>query len=325
MPVGDIFYKVANKIMAKQIVHEPAEYIHALNMNGLHGRMMRAPATKKTAKREIVVLYGHHALLERWWGLIENLQDFGTVNMPDLPGFGGMDSFAKIHRRPTIDNYADYLAAFIKMTYKRRRITIVGISFGFVVATRMLQKYPDMAKRVDLVVSLVGFMHRDDFLFTSTKRNVLIKATSFISKHPLAWTIRYAALNKFVIRNIYARLGPGKRRFLEMDATNFDMLMDFEVKLWQSNDVRTHWLTTSEFLDLDNCKTPIDLPVWHVASSGDHYFNNQFVEQHMQVVFNSYTKGVMQSAAHTPSVLGDKKELSIMLPPELRKVLRKKQ
>lgn len=310
--------------MAKKVQHEPAEYIHALNMNGLKGRMLRAPATRKTAKREILMTYGHHALLERWWGLIENLQEFGTVTMPDLPGFGGMDSFAKIHQPPTIDNYADYLAAFIKLTYKRRRITIVGISFGFVVATRMLQKYPDMAKRVDLVVSMVGFMHRDDFLFPPLKRKTFIKATRVIAAHPLAWTIRYAALNKFVIRNIYARLGAGKRRFLEMDPMQFDTLMDFEVRLWQANDVRTHWMTTSEFLNLDNCKTRIDLPVWHVSSSGDHYFNNTFVEQHMRVVFNDYTNEVMQSAAHTPSVLGDKKELSIMVPPGLRKVLRRK-
>lgn len=293
-------------------------------MNGLNGRMLRAPATKKTAKREILLMYGHHALIERWWGLVENLQEFGTVTMPDLPGFGGMDSFSKIKRKPTIDNYADYLASFIKLTYKRRRITIIGISFGFVVATRMLQKYPEMAKRVDLVVSLVGFVHRDDFLFTPRKRSIFRKATWVIARHPVSWTIRYAALNKFVIRNIYARLGAGKRRFMEMDPMNFDMLMDFEVKLWQANDVRTHWLTTNEFLDLDNCKVPINLPVWHVASSHDHYFNNHYVEQHMKVVFSSYDKGIMQSHAHTPSVLGDKKEMSIMVPPELRKVLRKK-
>lgn len=310
--------------MAEKHIPEAADYIQPLDMNGLTGRMLRAPAARKTAKREILLLYGHHALLERWWGLVENLQDFGTVTMPDLPGFGGMDSFAKIHVRPTIDNYADYLAAFIKLTYKRRRYTIVGISFGFVVATRMLQKYPEMAKRVDVVVSLVGFMHHDDFWFTPRKRQVLVKATRVIAAHPLAWLIRYTALNKFVIRNIYARLGAGKRRFLEMDPMEFDTLMDFEVKLWQSNDVRTHWLTTSEFLNIDNCTQKIDLPVWHVSSSGDHYFNNEFVEQHMRVVFNDYSRGVMKSHAHTPSVLGNKKEMSIMLPAALRKVLRRK-
>ncbi len=305
-------------------IEAAAPFIEPLNMNDLHGRMLKVPAAKRTAKREMLLLYGHHGLLERWWGLIENLQEFGPVTMPDLPGFGGMDSFAKIHRHPTIDNYADYLAAFIKMTYKRRRFTIVAISFGFVVATRMLQKYPEIAAKIDLVVSLVGFMHRDDFQFKPLQRKILVSTTRTIGTHPVAWTIRYAFLNKFIIKNIYARIGAGKRRFLEMEPTQFDTLMDFEVQLWQTNDVRTHWLTTSEFLQLDNCQKPIDLPVWHVYSSGDQYFRNEYVEQHMQVVFKSYANGEMKSASHTPSVLGNKKELSVMLPTGLRKVLRKK-
>jgi pimeloyl-ACP methyl ester carboxylesterase len=319
------YLRIMSKNASQKLIDDTSKhYIQPLNMNGMQGRMLKAPATKRTAKREMLVLYGHHALLERWWGLIENLQEFGPVTMPDLPGFGGMDSFATLKRQPTIDEYADYLAAFIKMTYKRRRFTVVAISFGFVIATRMLQKYPEIATKVDLVVSMVGFMHYDDFQFKPLKRKTFVRATRFIARRPVAWLIRYGALNKFVIRNIYARLGAGKRRFIEMEPTQFDTLMDFEVRLWQSNDVRTHWLTTSEFLQLDNCQKPIDLPVWHVYSSGDQYFRNDYVEQHMQVVFSSYDKDEMKSASHTPSVLGDKKELGVMLPPKLRKVLRKK-
>ena len=91
--------------------------------------------------------------------------------MPDLPGFGGMDSFNSIGRTPTIDEYADYLAAFVKMRYRRKKVTIIGISFGFVVATRMLQRYPELASKVDIVVSIVGFMHKTDFLFKSKQRS----------------------------------------------------------------------------------------------------------------------------------------------------------
>ena len=95
--------------------------------------------------------------------------------------------------------------------------------------------------------------------------------------------------------------------------------------MWQKNDVRTHWRTTSEFLEVDNCQTAIDLPVWHVRSSGDHYFDNDIVEQHMRVVFSRYSYGVMKSPAHTPSILGDKEELGVMLPPKLRRKLGAKQ
>ena len=286
--------------------------------------MVYAPSVNPRRDREILLVYGHHALLERWWGLVENLQEYGTVTMPDLPGFGGMDSFSKIKRRPTVDNYADYLAAFIKLRYKRRRLTIIGISFGFVVATRMLQKYPELAKRVDLLVSLVGFMHKDDFLFSRRKRQLYRRITQVMALHPVAWTIRYGALNSFVIKNIYVRLPAGRRRFVEMEPTNFGAMMTFEVKLWQVNDVRTHWMTTSEFLNLDNCREQIALSVWHVAASHDHYFNNQYVEQHMRIVFTDYKIAIMNSPAHTPSVIGNKQDLAIMLPASLRRVLQRK-
>lgn len=300
-----------------------ADYIVELNMHGMRGRMLKAPSAKKNKNREILLVYGHHALIERWFGLVENLQDFGPVTMVDLPGFGGMDSFYKIGQKPNLDTMADYLAAFVKMRYRRKRITIVGISYGFIVATRMLQRNPELAKKVDLVVSIVGFMHRDDFLFKPTQRIFFSKAARFFAARPIPFFIRYLALNKFVIKNIYVRSPFGKKRFLEMEATDFAALMDFEVKLWQANDVRTHWATTAEFLNLDNCQKKIDLPIWHVAASSDHYFNNYNVEQHMKVVFSDYTQVIMKSHAHTPSILGDKKEMAIMIPLKLRRALTK--
>ena len=297
------------------------DYIAPLNMNGLQGRMLHVPA-KGRSKNEFLLVYGHHALLERWWGLVENFNDLGAVTMPDLPGFGGMDSFRKIGRKPTIDNYADYLAAFIRLRYKHKRITIVGISFGFVIVTRMLQRSPDLAKKVKLVVSIVGFVHHDDFLFKPFQKKAYSRITNLISKRPIAYLIRYFALNSFIINKVYVRLPAGKKRFFEMEADEFSIMMEFEVKLWQSNDVSTHWATTSEFLQLDNCNLKIDLPVWHVASKHDHYFNNHHVEQHLKVVYNDYRQSLMNTRAHTPSIIADKKGLAIMLPPALKKALR---
>jgi pimeloyl-ACP methyl ester carboxylesterase len=102
-------------------------------------------------------VYGHHSSLERWWGVVQDLNQYGGVTMPDLPGFGGMQSLYKIGEKPDVDTLADYLAAFVKLRYKRRRVTIAGLSFGFVVATRMLQRYPDLVKKVDLLISVAGF------------------------------------------------------------------------------------------------------------------------------------------------------------------------
>ncbi|MBP7858172.1 alpha/beta fold hydrolase [Candidatus Saccharibacteria bacterium] len=297
-----------------------ADYIVPLHINGMAGRILKAPATGRK-KREILLLYGHHALLERWWGLAQNLQPYGNVTMPDLPGFGGMDSFYDIGQQATIDDYADYMAAFIKMYYKRKRFTIIGISFGFVVATRMLQRYPELTKKVDSVVSMVGFMHRDDFLFPPKKRVDYHIYTRVLGARPLPFIIRYCFLNSFVVQKVSARLPAAKKRLADKSAEYAKEYIAYDVKLWQMNDVRTHWRTTSEFLNLDNCQTTIDLPVLHIQATGEHYFDNDIVEQHMRVVFRSYESALMKSAAHTPTLLANKTEHAVMVPPRLRKWL----
>src|SRR3954470_17459407 len=142
--------------MVKNSLKNPADYIVPLNINRLDGRMLRLPAksARQAKNREILFVYGLHSSLERWWGLTQVLSRYGNVTMPDLPGFGGMDSFYKIGKKPTLDNMADYLAAFIKLRYKNKKLIIAGMSFGFVIATRLLQRYPELTKKVALLVSI---------------------------------------------------------------------------------------------------------------------------------------------------------------------------
>jgi len=306
--------------MPRKITNNPADYIVPLNINKLEGRMLYAPSTNDRS-RNILLVYGHHAMLERWWSLVENLMDYGNVTMPDLPGFGGMDSFHKIKRKPDIDAFADYLAAFVKLRYKRKRITIIGISFGFLVVTRMLQRYPELTKKVDLVVSLVGFAHKDDFVYGSYERRFYHKATRTFATRPMAFLIRYIGLNRFSLTTLYKQLPNSKKRMIAVTPEEFSETMDFEVKIWQSNDVRTHWLTTAEFLNVDNCKVQVDLPLIHVVSKQDHYFNNELVKQHMLIIFSSYKSYIANSKAHTPSVLADKKAAGVMIPLGLRRIL----
>lgn len=297
------------------------DYIQPLFVNGMEGRVLRVPAAK-TGQREMLLLYGHHALLERWWGLVQNLATYGTVTMPDLPGLGGMDSFYTIGKRPTLDAYADYLAAFVKLRYHGRRFTIIGVSFGFIIATRMLQKYPELANKVDMVVSIVGFMHYDDFVFSPGRLRLLSGFSRLLSVPPFPALIRYIGLNHFMIKNIYTRTASGRRRFQEVGAERFDELVRFETRLWQENDVRTHWYTTSEFLALDNCTKEIHLPLFSVFSNADQYFDTSIVEQHMRVVYDEVTVATMKSVSHTPSIVGTKQELSVMIPAALKKKLK---
>lgn len=308
--------------MPEKLSSNPADYIVPLNINKLEGRMMHVPSVNNNP-RNILFVYGHHAMLERWWTLVDNLSEYGSVTVPDLPGFGGMDSFNKISVRPNIDAFADYLAAFIKLRFKKKKITIIGVSFGFVIATRMLQRYPELTNRVDLMISMVGFVHKDDFVYKPSTRRLFSRLSRVFATRPVATFIRYGCLNRLVLRYLYTKLPNSKRRMIEVGPEEFEKTMDFEVKLWQANDVRTHWLTTSEFLELDNCGYRIDLPVVHVCSKNDHYFNNDVVKQHMLVVFKRYRRFVANSKAHTPSVLADKKAAAVLLPSGLRRMLAK--
>jgi pimeloyl-ACP methyl ester carboxylesterase len=299
----------------------PADYIIPLNMNGLQGRMLHMDGPKGK-NREILFVYGHHSSLERWFGLMQNLNRYGAVTMPDLPGFGGMDSFYKIDEKATIDRLADYLAAFVKMRYKRRPVTIAGMSLGFVVVTRMLQRYPDLIKKVDMLVSLAGFAHKDDFTFSKRRHFMYLSMARFFSL-PVACSIfRHVALSPVVLKTAYRHTHNAKSKFDGLVAEELEEMLNFEIRLWHDNDVRTYMQTSKEFLMLDNCKVKVDLPVYHVAITADRYFDNHVVEQHFRVIFNDFHElAVLSVGNHAPSVLADAKAAAPFVPPKLRRIL----
>jgi len=290
-------------------------------MNGLQGRMLHMPAPKGKNK-EILFIYGHHSSLERWFGLMQNLNRYGAVTMPDLPGFGGMDSFYKIGEQATIDNLADYLAAFIKMRYKRRKVTIAGMSLGFVVATRMLQRYPDLTKKVDMFISIAGFAHKDDFTFSKRRHFLYYTFAKFFTHRLPAMFFRHVCLHQFILRTVYKHTHNAKNKFHGLVAEELQEMLDVEVRLWHDNDVRTYMKTSTEFLKLDNCKVKVDLPVHHVAIAADNYFDNNIVEQHFRVIFSEYhLLDTLKVGNHAPSIIADAKAAAPFVPPKLRRLL----
>lgn len=310
--------------MAKKASKNPADYIVPLNINGLEGRMLRlpAPSAKAAANKEILFVYGHHSSLERWWGLAQVLNRYGAVTMPDLPGFGGMDSFYKIGKKPTVDNLADYLAAFLKLRYKRKQVTIVGMSFGFVIVTRMLQNYPELAKKVRLLVSVVGFAHKDDFTFSKPRYWSYLLGTRILSLRLPPIFFRYTALQPWVLRNFYGRTHNAKHKFAQAkDQADIELIKKVEVGLWHDNDVRTWAFTTAEFLTFDNCRVRVDLPIWHVAAKSDHFFDNHVVEQHLRIIFSGFHSVAIDLKTHAPSVIADEKAAAALVPAKLRRAL----
>ena len=300
-----------------------ADYIVPLNMNGLEGRMLHIPAPKAYPKSEILIVYGHHSSLERWWGLAQNFNDYGAVTMPDLPGFGGMESLYTIGRQPTLDGMADYLASFVKWRYRRKKVSIVGLSFGFLVATRMLQRYPELTSKVNILVSAVGFSHYDDFVYSRRQLRVFRRVAKLLAKRPLPTIFRYTALDPWVLRLFYAKTFNAKKKFADVDKEEASRMMDMEVVLWHSNEVRTYWTTTYEMLTVDNCQKQINLPVWHIAAATDQYFHADLVEQHLRIIFTDFIPYINDNLRHAPSVVATAEESASFIPDNLRKAIKK--
>ncbi len=299
-------------------------HIEPLNMNGLRGRVLRAPAKRKKQNKQILLLYGHHASIERMIGFAEELHKYGHVTLPDFPGFGGMQNLYRMNEQPTVDALADYLAAFVKMQYKSRRFTIVAMSFGFVVATRMLQKYPELAKKVDMVISIAGFVHHEDFKMKQ-RTKLFFKLTARINSYRIAALLsRYILLNRLVIYLSYLLAADKNVKMKETDFAERVRRISFEVELWQSNDVRTYAFTGLEMLRLNLCSTgqQIETPVTHVKVPDDRYFDNRIVEQHLSVVYREVLVVKTKLKGHAPTVIASSQEAAPFIPRQIRSILK---
>lgn len=306
--------------MPKKVPRNLAEYITPLRMNGMRGRMLRVPPSGRR-KKEILLIYGHHASLERMFGLAEDLSQYGTVTIPDLPGFGGMESFYKLGSKPTIDNLADYLAAFLKLKYKKKRVNIIAVSFGFLVVTRMLQKYPDLAKKVDILVSAVGFAHKTDFRASDKSRKLYALIAKFYSLSVPAWLLRYTVLTNPVLTHYYRAVAGRHSKLKDASIEERDKRIAFEVVLWQKNHLRTHMYTLNQMLEVDLCDMQVDLKVYHVGVRHDRYFNNHVVEQHLRVIYKDFEATPTSLSVHAPTVVATASEVAPFMPKKLRTIL----
>ncbi|MBA3758696.1 alpha/beta hydrolase [Candidatus Saccharibacteria bacterium] len=298
------------------------KHIQPLVMNGLRGRMLCIPP-KASKKREILLIYGQHASIERTYSLADEFSRYGTVTLPDLPGFGGMDALYKIGMKPNLDEMADYLAAFVKLRYKRKRVSIIGVSYGFIVATRMLQRYPELARKVDIVVSIVGFAHYEDFMFKPSTLRLMRATTKLFSFMPTAWFAKNLLLRGPFIRGAYTLVADKHAKFKDAGPAERNKRIKFEIILWKINDIRTYMHTINGMLYLDLCDKTVKLPVYHVSVDGDQYFDNYKVEQHMRVIFTDFKLFPAKLNAHMPTIVASSKEVAPLIPPGLRYLLSK--
>lgn len=309
--------------MPKTAGKVPADYILPLNMNGLSGRMLRV-APPKNKKLEILFVYGHHASLERYFGMAELMNKYGGITVPDLPGFGGMDSFYKIGEKPTPDNYADYLASFIKLRYKNKRFVLAGYSLGVVIITRMLQKYPELSSRVDMVISIAGFSHRNDFTFSSRRYWAYRFVAGFFSYRLTSALYKHLILRPIFIRYVYRYMFNARQKFSGKREQELKRAIEMEVDLWRSNDPRTYMATTHLMLTLNlPAYGHASLPIYHAGVDNDHYFNNVRVEQHLRRIYSDFHYGKIKTPTHAPSIIATAQDAAVFVPKEFIRVMKK--
>ncbi len=300
-----------------------ADPILPLYLNGLNGRLLKLPPPKGKS-REILLIAGQHTSLERILGLAKYLNRYGSVTSPDLPGFGGMDSFYRIGGKPELDAMADYLATFIKWRYKRKRLTIIAVSYGFSVVTRMLQRYPDITNKVDLVVSISGLVNHRDFRWKRHNIFLLHSASKICSRRLPAFFATNIFIRKPVIKSFYRIAERMHPKLKDANPEEKDKRVDFEINLWKANDFRTWAATSVTMFNLELGDKRVDLPIYHVAINDDHYFNNVSVEQHMRQIYNDFSLIKTKLPAHAPTVLATTKDVEPFVPPAIRQLLQGK-
>jgi pimeloyl-ACP methyl ester carboxylesterase len=303
-------------------VPDIAQYINDIEIQSLKGRMLRMPPAGPSSKREIILMYGQHASLERMSGIAEVLTQYGRVTVPDLPGFGGMQSFFSIGAKPTLENFADYLAEFIDKEYpKDAKLTIVAMSFSFLIVTRMLQLHPELTSRVDMQVSFVGFLHHEDF-HVPRPLYWLWRTLAFVSGGVVGAAVwKHVILRPIFVRTAYTLVAKTHPKMKGASKEERNRRIDFEIKLWHINDFRTRMYTLTTMLTSNVCSARIDLPVYHVSVAGDFYFDNAVVEKHMRQVYSGFEAIPAAVTAHAPTIIATAEDAAPFIPPRLRELL----
>lgn len=298
----------------------PKENIRDININGLCGRMTHIPG--KENDKTIIYLHGQHSIQERSYSLVEYFADFGEAYAPDLPGFGGMNSFYSIGKKPTLDNYADYIYTLIKSLKINNDLYIVGISNGSQYMTRLLQKYPNL--KVKKAISFVGFGSNED-IDIPRHFKVLVKAVSYFASSAVgARLFNMIVLNPVGVKFLIWMLTKKQSRLKMESKERLKDIEQLEAKLWLVNDTRTHAATTITMIKDDLRKysdKKIPQKVYNVCTDNDQFFNNDKVRSSMLDLYEDYEQIPLELEVHAPSIVATKEEVYKMAPEGLTKLL----
>ena len=312
--------KAKKSLFSTDIRIKPYEY------KGLHGRYVHLPAKSPAAKRTFIILYGHHATLERIIPIAETLSEYGDVYMPDNPGFGGMDSSYKIGQKANLEFFAGHLKYFIdNYVEPSRLISIMGISFGFQIAVDFVHRYPEYEQRIENLVSFAGFVSPRNIGMSPGKRILFKYLLGKTGKSKLGAAVMGLAINDFTITKIYQLTWKQNVRFDSIPPSAVDEYIAGQVMLWKSSDHRTHAQTGFDFFGANELSTYRfnDLSLIHVGIPRDHFINDAAVRKDMKLMFKKVLLLELDIPSHAPLDLDTPAKIKAVLPHELLEPLTK--
>ncbi len=296
----------------------PINFIQPFFINGLEGRFIYYPS-KQNPKNNILIVYDIDSNIEKWWGLVIALSRFGNVTMMDLPGMGGMDSFYKIKQLPTVYNYGNYLAAFIKLRFRRKRLHLIGLGYGVAIITSMLNQNDNLVRKFISINSINGYIHHDDFILTRFNKIATTANYYLFALLPLSFLVKPFTLTNSYLREKYVS-GISSKNVKEFGK---QFLERFIYDLENETDLRTRFFIYHDLLKLDLCNKQYNIPFKHInIGSNNLKLANKFVEQHFRIVYRNYTYLPSKLVRKIPLVLNDPSIALKMLPNKLRKDLR---
>jgi len=254
------------------------QYTTSINLAGLGSKIMYIPADGHK-NHNILMVYGHFGTLSNYLKLAKDLTKYGNVTVPELPGFNNHESLYKIHDKPTIDELAEYLITVVNYRFRKKKVTIVGVGFGTVVVTRMLQRHPSIAKRVNIVISIDGMAHHDDLSsLTSAKRRLYATLFRIYSWRLPSEIIKNSNLPDSLLERIYCIKNKNTQKQSEKQR-----LID-----WRSHDFRTYMRTMSELMKLDNCQKTVNVKFAQVWSGTLACLDREVTNQHFQIIYENF-------------------------------------
>lgn len=279
-----------------------------INIGGLRGRLVKYES-QTTGNNKFLIVSGHHTAHERMISFAEFLADYGDVYMVDLPGFGGMDSFRKIGKSISYDNYAEFLYTILKTQKLTKDVTVFSVSVGTQFVTRLFQKYPESQKWVSQSIGFVGFGAAKDFAMGGIYKFIILIYATLASTRVGALLAKIILLNRYSLKAAMTLFSKFKSKMKTDDTALRKMFIQMEVYLWIVNDMRTQSLTTLMMFNTDLRKYSDDLitvPFHNIVTKEDQYFDTKEINKTFRDMYTMYKPHYLEMGAHMPSMIADK-------------------